>query len=66
MVKRSEIAEFGGAWLQGHGLSVGSGVLGFASRLLRVALSLKMQPEEPAVASYGLAKTATLTMPSRR
>ena len=31
MVKRSEIGESGGAWLQGHGLSVGSEVLGLSS-----------------------------------
>ena len=37
MVKRSEIREFGEAWLQRHGLSVGSEGLGFSSRVLRAA-----------------------------
>ena len=37
MVKRSGIREFGEAWLQRHGLSVGSEALGFSSRVLRAA-----------------------------
>ena len=65
MVKRSEVGESGGAWLQRHGLSVGSEVLGLSSRVLRAASSLQMQPDEPVVASYGTAKTATLTMLER-
>ena len=36
-VKRSDTGEFGGAWLEGHGLSVGSEVLGLSSRVLRAA-----------------------------
>ena len=62
MVKRSEPVNLGGVWREGHGLSVRSKVLVLSSRLRRTASSLRMQPEEPVVASYGLTKTATLTM----
>ena len=61
MVKRSEIGEFVTAWLQGHGLSVGSEVLGRLSRVRSPAPSLQMRAVEPLVASYGATKTATLT-----
>ena len=62
MVKRSENGVLGGLWLEGHGLSVGSEVPGLSSRVRRAAPSLHMQTDEPVEASYGLAKTATLTM----
>ena len=62
MVKRSEIVHLGGLWLEGHGLSEGSEVLGLSSRVRRAAPRLQTQPEEPVVASYCLAKTATLTV----
>ena len=62
MVKRSEIVDLGGPWLEGHGLSVGSQTLGFFSRVRRAAPSRQMQTDEPVEASYGLAKTATLTI----
>ena len=52
----------GGLWLEGHGLSVGSEALGCFSGVRRAASSLQMQSEKPVVASYGLTKTATLTM----
>ena len=58
MVKRSEIVDLGGIWLEGHGLSVGSETLGLFSRVRRAAPSLQTQSEEPLVASYGLAKSA--------
>ena len=57
MVKRSEIGEFGGAWLQGYSLSVGSEVMHRFSRVRRAAPSHQMQPDELLVASYGTAKT---------
>ena len=62
MVKRSEIVILGGLWLEGHGLSVSSETLGLSSRVQRAAPSLQMQADAPVVASYGLAKTATLTI----
>ena len=62
MVKRSEIVDLRGLWLEGHGLSVGSETLGLSSRVQGAAQSLQMQSDEPVVSSYGLAKTATLTM----
>ena len=55
--RRREIGEFGAAWLQGHGLSVGSEVMGCSSRLRRAASSLQDQQQEPVVASHGPAKT---------
>ena len=39
-----------------------SELLGLFSRVRRAASSLQMQSDEPVVASYGLAKTATLAM----
>ena len=57
VVKRSEIGEFGGVWLQGHGLSVASETLDFSSRVRRAAPSLHMGSDEPVVARYGAAKT---------
>ena len=42
---------------EGHGLSVGSEVLGLSSRVRRAAPSLPMQPRQRMVARYGLAKT---------
>ena len=62
MVKRSESGVLGGVWLNGRGLSVGFEVTGRFSRVPRAAASLQMQPGELPVASYGLAKTATLTV----
>ena len=63
MVKGSENVSSGGLWLKGHGLSEGSETLGRSSRVRRAAPRLQMQSVEPVVASYGLAKTATLTIP---
>ena len=63
MVKRGEVVNLGGLWREGHGLSVGSETLGLSSRVRRASPSLQMQSDEPKEASYGLAKTATLTMP---
>jgi len=65
MVKRSEIVTLGGLWLEGHGLSVESELLGLSSRVRRAASSLQMQSDEPVEASYGLAKAATLTILAR-
>ena len=63
MVKCSENGVLGAAWLEGRGSSEGSVVLGASlSRERRAAPGLQIQTEEPVVASYGLAKTATLTM----
>ena len=62
MAKRSEIGEFVTSWLQGHGLSVESEVLGRFSRVRRPAPSLQMRAVEPVVASYGAIKTATLAI----
>ena len=58
MVKRSENGVLGAAWLQRHGLSVGSEVMGRSSRVRRAASSLQMQAHEPLVARYGATKTA--------
>ena len=66
MVKRSEIVKSCGLWLEGLGLSVESETLGLSSRVRRAASSLQMQPEVPVVASYGPARTATVTAPRRR
>ena len=63
MVKRDEIVNLGGLWLEGHGLSEKSATPGLSSRVRRAAPSLQMQSVESVVASYGLAKTATLTVP---
>jgi len=65
MVRRSEIGEFVTAWLQDYGISVGSEVPSLFSRVRRPAPSLQMQSDEPVVGSYGIAKTATLTMLAR-
>ena len=62
MVRRSETGNLGGLWLKGHGLSGGSEVIGRSPRVRRAAPSLQMQSDEPALSSYGLAKTATLTV----
>ena len=62
MVKGSETGYFGAAWLQDHGLPVGSETLGVSPRVRRAAPSLQMQPEEPAAAGRGPTKTATLTV----
>ena len=62
MAKRREIVNLGGVWLGGHGLSVGSEVLGLSSRVRRAAPSLQMRSYEPVEARYGLAKTAALTI----
>ena len=58
MVKRSEIVNLRGLWLEGHDLSVESETLGLFSRVLRAAPSLQTQSEKPLVDSYGLAKSA--------
>ena len=60
-IKGSEIGILGAAWLQDHGLPVGSETAGLSSRVPRAAPRLQMQPEEPVVASCGPAKTAALT-----
>ena len=62
MVRRSEIVDLGGLWREGHGRSEKSETLGLSSRVRRAALSIQMQTDEPEVAGYGTAKTATLTM----
>ena len=62
MAKRSENVDLEGLWLEGHGLSVGSEVLGLSSRVRRAAPSPQTQSEEPVVASCGPTKTAILTM----
>ena len=62
MVKRSEIVDLGGLWLEGHGLSEGSETLSLSSRVRRAAPSLQMQTDEPLLASCGLAKTAISTV----
>ena len=62
MVKRSEIGEFGGLWLGGHGLPEESEALDASSRVRRAAPRRQMPPEEPVVARYGAAKTAALTV----
>ena len=62
MGKSSENGVLGSLWLKGCGLSVGSEVMHRFSRVRRAAPSLQMQPDELLVASYGLTKTATLTM----
>jgi len=66
MAKRSGNVGLGGLWLEGHGLSVGSEVLGLSSRVRRAAPSLQMQTDEPVVASFGVAKTATFDHPGAR
>ena len=58
MVKRGENGTLGGLWLEGHGLSEGSEVLGRSSRVLKAAPSLQTQSEEPVVARYRPAKMA--------
>ena len=60
MAKRGEIREFGPAWLQGHGLTVGSALMDRFHRVRRAAPSLDMQPVEPVAASCGAAVTAIL------
>ena len=50
MVKRGEIVDSGGLWLEGHGLSERSETLGLASRVRWAAPSHQMQPDEPVVA----------------
>ena len=62
MVKSDEIVNLGGLRREGHGLSVSSETLGASSPVRRVAPSLQMQADAPVMASYGLAKTATLTI----
>ena len=62
MVKRSEIGDFGAAWLRCHGCSVGSETLSLSTRVQRAAPSLQMHPEESVVASRGPTKAVTLTM----
>ena len=53
MARRGELGGFRAAWLRCHGLSVGSETRGPFSRVPRAASSLRMQSEEPVVASYG-------------
>ena len=62
MVKRGEIVNLGGLWLEGHGLSLASEKLGLFSRVRRAAPIHRTQSEKPLVDSHGLAKTATLTI----
>ena len=54
--------EFGGAWLQRHGLWVGAEKLGLLSRARKAASSLQMQSEEAVLASCIAAQTAALTV----
>ena len=61
-VKRSENGDWGGLWREGHGLSEGSDPPGLSSRVRRTAPGLQMRSVEPAAASYGATKTATLPM----
>jgi len=62
VAKRGESGDLGGLWLKESGLAVGSEVLHRFSRVRRAAPSLQIKAAEPVVASYGLTKTATLTM----
>jgi len=62
MVRRGEIVNLCGLWLDGHGLPEGSETLGLSSRVRRAAPSRQMRSDEPVEQSYGLAKTAALTM----
>ena len=57
-VRRGELVDLGGLWLEGHGLSEGCETLGLSSRVRRAAPSLQMQADEPVEARRGLAKTA--------
>ena len=57
-----KIVNLGALWRKGHGLLEGSETLGLSSRVRRAAPSLQTQTDETVVASYGLAKTVTLTM----
>jgi len=66
MVRRGENGVLGGVWLEGNGISEGAEVMGRFSRVRRAAARLQMQPDELPVASYGLTKTATLTVPRAR
>jgi len=61
MVKRSEIVNLGGLWLEGHGLPERSETLDLSSRVRRAAPSIQMQSDESVVSRSGTAKTATLT-----
>ena len=63
--RMATLADSGGLWRKGHGLSVRSEVMGRFCRVRRAASSLQLPFDEPVVASCGLAKTAdraTLTM----
>ena len=57
MVKRGEVVGLRSLWLEGHGVPEGSEVLGRSSRVRRAAPSLRTQPDELLVASYGATKT---------
>jgi len=62
MVKRNENDDLRGVWLKSHRFLRWSEAPGPFFRVRRAASSFRTQSEEPVVASYGLAKTATLTM----
>ena len=62
VVKRSKDGNVGGLWLKCHGSLVGFEVMGRFSRVPRTAPNLQRQPDDLPVASYGLTKTATLTL----
>ena len=62
VVKRDELVDLGGLWLESHGLPEKSETLGLSSRVRRAAPSIQMQSDESVVSRSGTAKTATLTM----
>jgi len=47
MVRRGEIVDSGGLWLEGHGLLDGSEVLGLSSRVRRAAQAFRRSPMSP-------------------
>ena len=51
MVKRSEIVNLGGLWLEGHGLSEASEAPSLSARVRRAAPSLQLPSIEPVEAS---------------
>ena len=59
MVKRSEVVDLGGLWLEGRGRSEKPETLGLSSRVRRAAPSIQMQSDESVVSRSGTAKTAT-------
>ena len=49
MVKRDELVDLGGLWLESHGLPEKSETLGLSSRVRRAAPSIQMQSDESVV-----------------